>query len=129
ANLADRSLARVDLFAAWGLPFGAIHPWRPAVNKVDDGYRVSAPVGRLAPNAWGLYDMHGNVAEWTSSDYEHNGVGNLKAVRGGSWYDRPERATAAYRLGYAPWQRVYNVGFRVVCRGRATVAVRHEQVK
>ena len=38
-----------------------------------------------------------------------------KSVRGGSWRDRPHRATAGFRLSYAPWQKVYNVGFRVIC--------------
>jgi formylglycine-generating enzyme required for sulfatase activity len=37
-----------------------------------------------------------------------------RVARGGSWYDRPYRAGAAYRLPYQPWQRVYNVGFRVI---------------
>jgi formylglycine-generating enzyme required for sulfatase activity len=37
-----------------------------------------------------------------------------KTVRGGSFFDRPYRATSSYRLGYAPWQGVFNVGFRVV---------------
>lgn len=37
-----------------------------------------------------------------------------KVARGGSWRGRPARATASYRLGYETYQRVYNVGFRVV---------------
>jgi len=37
-----------------------------------------------------------------------------KVVRGGSWNDRPVRSTSSYRLAYPSWQRVYNVGFRVV---------------
>jgi len=40
--------------------------------------------------------------------------GDSRVVRGGSWYDRPHRATASFRLHYPAWQRVYNVGFRVV---------------
>jgi formylglycine-generating enzyme required for sulfatase activity len=35
-------------------------------------------------------------------------------VRGGSWRDKPQNATSSYRLMYAPYQRVYNVGFRVI---------------
>jgi len=35
-------------------------------------------------------------------------------VRGGSWYDRPFRATSSYRLSYRDYQKVFNVGFRVV---------------
>lgn len=83
-----------------------------------------APVGTYKPNAWGLYDMHGNVKEWTRSDYkpypysDENGKGTDKAVRkvvrGGSWRDRPCRSTSSYRLGFPKWQQVYNTGFRVI---------------
>ena len=71
------------------------------------------------------YDMHGNAAEWTRSDYaaypykdddgrNSGSVVTKKTVRGGSWHDRPFRCTSSYRLGFPTWQRVYNVGFRVV---------------
>ncbi|MCZ7640990.1 MAG: SUMF1/EgtB/PvdO family nonheme iron enzyme [Verrucomicrobia bacterium] len=43
-----------------------------------------------------------------------------RVVRGGSWYDRPQRCTSSFRLSYPPWQRVYNVGFRIVCEDRPT---------
>jgi len=65
--------------------------------------------------------MHGNVSEWTSSPYrpypysgENDADGMKTVVRGGSWNDLPSRSTSSYRLGFSPWQRVYNVGFRVV---------------
>ncbi len=80
-----------------------------------------APAATYRPNSWGLYDMHGNVAEWTSSLYvpyqqpDTSKPGEAKrAVRGGSWNDRPLRSTSSYRLGYPEWQRVFNVGFRIV---------------
>jgi formylglycine-generating enzyme required for sulfatase activity len=126
ANLADASLLKVDSFAPWSSPACAIQPWRPAIGTVNDGHRVSAPVGSYAANPWGLYDMHGNAAEWTRSVYtpypydSSDGRNDLTApgkrvVRGGSWYDRPKRARAAFRLAYAPWRQVFNVGFRVAC--------------
>ena len=129
ANLADHCLFRVDTYDPWKLPSGAIDPWRPAVDTVDDGHRVSAPVGGYAANPWGLFDMHGNVAEWTRSAYRpypwraddgRNGTAGEadRAVRGGSWYDRPLRARSAFRQHYAPWQSVFDVGFRVVCADR-----------
>jgi len=109
ANLADISLRRVETHSPWGLPSGAIPEWRPAVTTVDDRYRVSAPVGRYEPNAWGLYDMHGNASEWTSSD-----LGGEKVVRGGSWYDLPRNARSSARISYPPYCGVYDVGFRIV---------------
>ena len=89
-------------------------------RRFNDGFVVTAPVGRFRPNAWGLYDMHGNAAEWTSSDYGTYGTDRTdgdgrKVVRGGSFFDRPQRCRSAFRLAYPPWQRVFNVGFRVVC--------------
>jgi formylglycine-generating enzyme required for sulfatase activity len=124
ANLADASLQRIDRFG-WGLPIGAVPPWRPAVTEVNDGHRVAAPVTSAKANVWGLHHMHGNAAEWTRSAYrpypyrDDDGRNaeeghDRRVVRGGSWYDRPSRARSAFRLAYHPWQRVYNVGFRIV---------------
>jgi formylglycine-generating enzyme required for sulfatase activity len=121
ANVADRNLRRL-----------ADEGWRPAApdlvvrdDRFDDGALVTAPVGSYAPNAWGLYDMHGNAAEWTRTAYRaypyretdgrnRGGVYEKRVVRGGSWRDRPARCRSAFRLAYAPHQRVYNVGFRVI---------------
>ncbi|MDQ1257707.1 MAG: FGE-sulfatase protein, partial [Candidatus Hydrogenedentes bacterium] len=89
----------------------ALPPWRPADTRFDDTWRVSAPTGFFAPNPWGLYDMHGNVAEWTVSDY---GPGSRKVARGGSWLDCPKRARSAFRLHYEASQAIHDVGFRVV---------------
>ncbi len=98
----------------------ALPPWRPADTRFNDGWRVSAPVGTFDPNPWGLHDMHGNVAEWTLSDYHPypDAAGqpsDRKVVRGGSWMDRPRRARSAFRLHYEASQRVHDTGFRVVC--------------
>ena len=116
ANLADHTL-RVMPTLSWGVPSGAVPPWRPAIDSINDNFRVSAPVGSYAPNAWGLCDMSGNVWEWTVGDF----TPERKAVRGGSWSDRPLRATSTSRLGYRAWQPVHNVGFRIVCEEKTTV--------
>jgi len=95
-------------------------------TRFDDKAIATADVGSYNPNAWGLYDMHGNAAEWTRTTYEaypyedDDGRNDLsesakKVVRGGSWCDRPERCGSAFRLNYPTWQRVHNVGFRVIC--------------
>ena len=116
ANLADQSFHRVKNYEPWSLPFEAVPPWRPAVESVDDGYHASAPVGHFRPNAWGLYDMHGNAAEWTSTD---DGTGR-RVVRGGAWSDLPWNARCDSRVSYPPWRRVFNVGFRVLCESEET---------
>ncbi len=101
--------------------------WIPKDARFNDGALIAVAPGRYAANAWGLNDLHGNVAEWTRSSYQaypwtadgrdDESRGGRKVVRGGSWRDVPARATASFRLSYEPWQRVYNVGFRVVCEG------------
>ncbi len=104
--------------------------WTPKEDRYDDGAFLSTEVGQYMPNAWGLYDMHGNVWEWTRSLYwaypyrEDDGRNDLDAVgprvvRGGSWYDRPHRARAAFRMAYQPYQPVFNVGFRVIMEEEA----------
>jgi len=94
----------------------------PRAEGVDDGFMIADVVGWYRANPWGLYDMHGSVSEWTSSDYRAypfvevpNDSALRKVVRGGSWRDRPEWSRSGIRRAYEPWQPVYNVGIRVVC--------------
>lgn len=88
----------------------------PKDARFDDYAMITCNVGSYEPNAFGLFDMHGNVAEWTSSTYvsEQTESDSDKVVRGGSWRDRPSRCTASFRLPYKPYHPVFNVGFRVV---------------
>jgi formylglycine-generating enzyme required for sulfatase activity/cytochrome c553 len=122
ANLADLSFAPKS--GRGGLP----GPARIYDQRFNDGALVSAPVGQYAANPWGLHDMHGNVAEWTRSAYrpypyaDNDGRNNDdlhedKVIRGGSWHDRPRRATAAFRNYRPAWMGAFDVGFRVICEG------------
>ena len=100
-----------------------------ADKRFSDGRAVTAPVGSYRPNAWGLFDMHGNAAEWTRTTYrpypynaekgrDDGNSGGRKVVRGGSFFDRPDRCRSGLRTSYPTWQRVFNVGFRVVCEAK-----------
>lgn len=84
--------------------------WIPKDARFDDGGLVTRDAASYAPNAWGLFDMHGNAAEWTRSE-----DGKKKVVKGGSWYDRPFRGQSSARRLYPSYQGVFDVGFRVVC--------------
>jgi sulfatase modifying factor 1 len=84
-------------------------------------------VGGKAPNAWGLYDMLGNAAEWVSdwfdreyyqgspaTDPQGPETGSYKVYRGGCWFDPAKNCRAAYRGFDFPSSPYYNVGFRLV---------------
>jgi formylglycine-generating enzyme required for sulfatase activity len=105
---------------------GTVTPYGSAPKGV---YREeTTEVGKFPPNAFGLYDMHGNVWEWCQ-DYWHDNYqgapsdgsawltgGNdaRRLLRGGSWYDYPENCRSADRDWDAPVVRHYGIGFRLV---------------
>jgi len=112
ANMADASLKKFADDAIVRGPLYAIQvDWMLKIPTVNDGALVTTKVGSYFSNAWGLFDMHGNAAEWTASNY---GGSSDKVARGGSWNDRPQRCRSAFRLRYPDWQCVYDVGFRVI---------------
>ncbi len=128
ANLGDRMLMNFAVRGVNPKPITELTylSFLPRVDQVVDGHMIAGPVGAYQPNPWGLVDMHGNVAEWTRTAYrpypydvrdgrDDPSASGTKAVRGGSWRDLPERARSAFRLSYEPYQRVFTVGFRVIC--------------
>ena len=99
---------------------------RWVAQHVADGELGIKPVGKLAPNRFGLFDMHGNVLEWCSdhwdghSPYAESGqvekstVGELTLARGGCWFYPPERCRSATRLGLPGTATLNYVGFRFI---------------
>ena len=86
---------------------------------------LPAPVGRFAPNAWGLYDMHGNVWEWCRDRFDRyepvsvvdpcvTESGQDRVRRGGSWFGPGYSSRSANRAYAHPMSRLQNTGFRLV---------------
>jgi len=82
------------------------------------------PVGKKKPNAWGLFDIMGNVAEWCEDPYfaenqqssvEDNNTNSFRLIRGGSWLYGPSDCRSASRSRLSPTSKSPNVGFRVIC--------------
>jgi formylglycine-generating enzyme required for sulfatase activity len=120
ANISDQGIA--------GWNYGRSEP------GYSDGAGFTAIGGRYAPNAWGLFDMHGNVAEWCLSVYrpypyraddgrDDPRAPGMKVVRGGSWNSTMKYAASASRWRYQLYHPVYDVGFRVLVEAKAGPAV------
>jgi len=119
ANVMNPSVAGV-MGVRW-TPF----PW-------EDGSSVTSAAGQFKPNAWGLFDMHGNAWEWcqdwfderyyaqgSARDPQGPSTGTARVSRGGSWSDTPWYCRSAFRIARAPESaRVYD-GFRVALSATA----------
>ncbi len=142
ANMADGTLGDGETLATKGSVVGGLKRADASfpdgkgagcilcAMDVTDGVKQSADVGRYQPNLWGLFDMHGNAAEWTLTTfagypYDRDDGRNdartdldgsrLKVVRGGSYRDMPRWCRSATRQAYPFWVRSQYIGFRVVC--------------
>jgi sulfatase modifying factor 1 len=110
----------------WGNGFGEAHIFAWSGKPRAGAERGTAPVGLRQPNRWGLYDMLGNVSEWTA-DYVNEtydgapsdgapwltGDSSRRVARGGSWWNSPEEIRAGSRIFASASYRSDYVGFRV----------------
>ncbi len=114
--------------AARGGQEGQDYPWGDKFDSkllrsgVETGPRE---VAKFPPNAFGLYDMAGNLSEWTADWFEREyytkspttnppgpADGLYRVIRGGAWSDSPRRVTVYFRNWVRPSQRQPNIGFR-----------------
>ncbi|KAA3642103.1 MAG: hypothetical protein DWP92_00015 [Armatimonadetes bacterium] len=95
------------------------------LEPIDDGYGAPAPVGSLKPNAFGLFNMHGNLAEWCRAQFKRYDItwsrgdvdrpawpGGLHVVRGGSYGHNSSKARSAARHRNTPENRSRLIGLR-----------------
>ncbi len=128
ANLTNiNSDARIDLLGRYQYDGGKIldGTWN---NPPQDctAENATAIAGTYLPNAWGLYDMHGNVYEWCLDWHvDHLGTGamtdplgavagSLRVNRGGSWYKSASYCRSAHRSSFSSSSRNDSIGFRLV---------------
>jgi formylglycine-generating enzyme required for sulfatase activity len=96
----------------------------------DNAGKKTHPVGRKKPNPWGLFDMHGNVAEWCQDLYDPNYYkaspaksprgpteANENVLRGGSWKSPADALRSSFRIGEIP-------GFSDACLARDAIGFR-----
>lgn len=113
-NVADRSAKGTLLGAAIS-----------SIAACDDGHAYTAPVGSFEPNAFGLYDLHGNAWEWVQ-DCRHDYTAPVRTagavesmncaerlLRGGGWISHPRVVRSAARLYVEPSSRYVGAGFRL----------------
>lgn len=113
-NVADKTFLRTYL------------DWAHPIHDCEDGYIFAAPVGQFKKNKFGLYDMIGNVWEWTEDTWHDNyesapidgsawvdNQSQVRVLRGGAWDVGPHNARSANRFKYFPWYSYTIVGFRV----------------
>ncbi len=126
-NLADKTTTKFAVIGIDPQPMSPKDFWYkyytylPKAESVDDGQLIQTGKKVYEANPFGLYNMHGNISEWTRSDYlpypykeKSKATSEYKVVRGGSFFERPKFSTSHSRKAYYPYQKIFNVGFRII---------------
>jgi formylglycine-generating enzyme required for sulfatase activity len=115
-----------DALSSTQANFNGAYPF----GKADKGPFLNRTqiIGSYAPNAFGLYDMHGNLFEWCADRFDRDYYrrspendprgpesGSYRVIRGGDWYSDARDCRSAFRYADVPEGRFYALGFRVVC--------------
>jgi formylglycine-generating enzyme required for sulfatase activity len=103
ANLSDKTMSKFNARQTFN--------YYLRIDSSNDGAQVQTTPGKYKPNDFGLYDMIGNVREWTSTKSDSAG---RRVTKGGSWQELPRWTPVSARVPYQPYQKVFNVGFRLV---------------
>ena len=111
---------------SWGDSIGVNRANCRGCGGAWDGKEQTAPVGSFSANAWGVYDMHGNVWEWVQDCYNDSYEGapadgsaweseecGTRVWRGGAWGSGPRASRSAHRYMSLPGFRFSSIGFRV----------------
>jgi formylglycine-generating enzyme required for sulfatase activity len=110
---------------------GTTYPGKYAQGEYGSFRETTIAIGSFPPNAFGLFDMHGNVWEWCADLWYENYQGapndgsawgdrnlksdELRVLRGGSWFNHPHDCRSSPRGGYQADNRAWSIGFRLVC--------------
>ncbi len=101
---------------------GVVNPRYGDINDIswykENSRGATHEVGKKEPNAWGLYDMLGNVWEWCWDIYDEKEYGSYRVIRGGGWNDPERGCLATNRRRSHPSFKIDDLGFRIASSGK-----------
>ncbi|WP_017850646.1 formylglycine-generating enzyme family protein [Leptospira interrogans serovar Szwajizak] len=107
----------------WGDEIDGHYLW----YSINSGYKIH-PVGQKKPNLFGLYDINGNVSEWTEDILQYqkqNQYIRMHVIRGCSWFSKSQSCRSSNRNASIPTARSGMVGFRLVLELQQNMALSH----